>query len=239
MLNELNIMKDRFFSIIAHDLKSPFQSIIGFSELLKDRFDRLEDNKKRMYVDSIFSSSRKAYDLLENLLCWARLQMDRMVFEQTLFDLVGLIDKNKTLFADAYSKKNISIDAKHGSQELVFADINMVDSVIRNLFSNAIKFTGDGGSINIDISTANGNKHIAFQDTGRGMSRQEIENLFRIDKIYSNPGTNNEEGTGLGLILCHEFMIKNGGKIWVESKPMQGSTFHLVLPTREPSFQKT
>jgi len=233
MLQNLNTWKDKFFSIIAHDLKGPFQGILGLADLLTHNYDDFTDKEKKEYFEAINNSSRNFYNLLENLLDWARTQLERISINQSEFDLVELVNKNKMLFEENLSKKNISVIENYGLNTRVFADENMIDTVIRNLLSNAIKFSKSGGIIEIKISDNEKGKIFSIKDSGIGMTKQQQNNLFKIDKSVSRLGTSGEAGTGLGLILCHEFISKNGGKIWIESTPEQGSTFYFTLPVHQ------
>jgi len=232
MLQNLNSMKDRFFSIIAHDLKGPFQGILGMTELLDVNYDQFNGQERRKYFNTIHNSSKNFYDLLENLLCWARTQLNHISCNPAEFDLADVIHKNKLLYEESRMKKNITISEHYSSDTAVFADMNMIDTVIRNLLSNAIKFTGYDGRIDIGISGNTGMKLISFRDTGIGMSHRMRKDLFKIDKSITRQGTADELGTGLGLIICKEFIERNGGKIWVESESRKGSTFFITLPEK-------
>jgi signal transduction histidine kinase/ligand-binding sensor domain-containing protein len=229
-LEELNSTKDKFFSIIAHDLKNPFNTILGFSELLNERYKELPEEKKQRYLEVIFSSSKNIYNLLENLLQWARTQTDKIAFEPIVFNLKQLVEQNINLLKDNITTKNINIKHKITDSCDVYADRNMINTVIRNLLTNAIKFTHSGGDIAINSLRKDGHIEISIKDSGIGMSAEETEKIFRVDANFSRNGTDGETGTGLGLILCKEFIIKNGGKIWVESTPGKGSRFLFTLP---------
>jgi signal transduction histidine kinase/ligand-binding sensor domain-containing protein len=229
-LKELNSTKDKFFSIIAHDLKNPFNTILGFSELLNMKYDTLSEEKKLRYMEVIFSSSKNIYNLLENLLQWARTQTDKIAFEPIVFSLKQLVEQNINLLKENITTKNIKIGHKITDSCNVYADRNMINTVVRNLLTNAIKFTRSGGDIAINTLRKNGHIEISVKDSGIGMSAEETEKIFRVDANFSKSGTDGETGTGLGLILCKEFIIKNGGKIWVESDPGKGSRFLFTLP---------
>ncbi|HJX72105.1 MAG TPA: two-component regulator propeller domain-containing protein, partial [Bacteroidales bacterium] len=229
-LQNLNSMKDRFFSIIAHDLKGPFQGILGMTELLDKNYNQFSNQERKKYFNAIFNSSKNFYDLLDNLLCWARTQLSHIPFSQTEFDLKEIIHKNKLLYEENLIRKNITISEQYESDTMVNADLNMIDIVFRNLLSNAIKFTHNKGNIGIRVSKMPGMKLISIKDTGIGMNQNIQNNLFKIDKSVSRQGTADEMGTGLGLIICKEFIEKNGGKIWAESEAGKGSTFFFTLP---------
>lgn len=230
MLQNLNSMKDKFFSIIAHDLKGPFQGILGLTELLDKNFNQFDNLERRQYFNTIYNSARNFYDLLENLLCWARTQLNHISFSRTEFDIAAVIRKNISLYEESRKNKNISLKESYESGTVVFADLNMIDTVVRNLISNAIKFTGKDGKIEIGVSGNGELSKIFVKDTGIGISLDEQDCLFQIDKSVSKHGTADEMGTGLGLIICKEFIEKNGGKIWVDSKSGKGSIFYFTVP---------
>jgi signal transduction histidine kinase/ligand-binding sensor domain-containing protein len=229
-LKELNSTKDKFFSIIAHDLKNPFNTILGFSELLNMKYNRLSEEKKLRYLEVIFSSSKNIYNLLENLLQWARTQTYKIAFEPIVFGLKQLVEQNLNLLKENITTKKINIEHKIEDSCDVYADRNMINTVIRNLLTNAIKFTHSGGDIAINSLRKDGHIEISIKDSGIGMSAEEIKNIFRVDANFSRSGTDGETGTGLGLILCKEFIVKNGGTIWVESTPGKGSMFSFTIP---------
>ncbi len=229
-LQKLNAEKDKFFSIIAHDLKSPFNSIVGFSDLLAKEVINKNYVNIELYSGIIKSSSGRAVDLLINLMEWSQSQTGRMDFNPEYFELDVAINEIVLLFTNIAMQKSISISYETDSKILVYADKAMINTIIRNLVSNAIKFTKPGGNVTI-INEVNQNKvKISVKDTGVGMSKSAIENLFRIDTNYSTNGTINETGTGLGLILCNEFINKHNGEIMVESEPGKGSVFCFSIP---------
>ena len=229
-LKELNSTKDKFFSIIAHDLKNPFNTILGFSELLNMKYDQLTEEKKLRYLEIIFTSSRNIYNLLENLLQWARTQTDKIAFDPVVFNLKQLVEQNITLLKETLTNKKINIEQKITDPCDVYADRNMINTVIRNLLTNAIKFTNSGGNISVNSLKKNGHIEFSIKDSGIGMSADETEKLFSVDATFLREGTEGETGTGLGLILCKEFVAKNGGAIWVKSDPGKGSSFLFTVP---------
>jgi len=231
-LQKLNAEKDKFFSIIAHDLKSPFNSIVGFSELLLEQVRANEFSGIEKYAEIILQSSDRAMNLLMNLMEWSRSQTGRMVFNPEYFELVNLIHETVHLFTDISDLKLITIRQILPQNAPVFADKAMISTVLRNLISNAIKFTMAGGDIQISIEEKNKEVLVAVKDNGLGLSKNSIQRLFRIDDTVSTPGTQNEVGTGLGLILCKEFIEKHQGKIWVDSEEGKGSTFYFSLPKK-------
>ena len=230
-LRELNATKDKFFSIIAHDLKSPFQAIVGFSDLLVEKVSDKDYNGLDEYAGYILQSSKRAMELLMNLMEWSRSQTGRMDFHPGYFELVEFLGDIVPLFDDIAGQKSISIVRDFPADAIVFADQSMISTVFRNLISNAIKFTQPGGKITLTISPDQGGVLVSVADSGIGIPQNMICRLFRIDQSYSTTGTNNEEGTGLGLILCKEFIEKHGGKIWVESQHGNGSVFYFTIPS--------
>lgn len=229
-LQELNKTKDIFFSIIAHDLKSPFNSIIGFSEVLTEQIKEKNYEGIEEYAELICGSSKRAMDLLLNILEWSRLQTDRIGFVPIIQDLNDLVDSAINLLSGAASQKSMLIQKDIPKGILINADKAMIETVFRNLISNAIKFTPSGGKILVSTKVDADNFIISVSDNGIGINENDIQKLFRIDECLSTYGTENERGTGLGLILCKEFVEKHGGKIWLESEVGIGSTFFFTLP---------
>lgn len=229
-LNHLNAEKDKFFSIIAHDLKSPFNAIIGFSDLLVAQVDKNNLEKIKEFAGIIQQSSQRAMGLLMNLMEWSQSQTGRMKFSPVNFELVELINEAVLLLNDSALQKSITIRKDLPASMLFYADKAMLSTIFRNLITNAIKFTKSGGNIVISASENKNELTISIKDSGVGISKNRIEKLFRIDESYSTTGTNNEKGTGLGLILCKEFVEKHQGKIWAESEEGIGSTFYFTIP---------
>nr|MDA3905733.1 PAS domain S-box protein [Bacteroidales bacterium] len=226
----INAEKNKFFSIIAHDLKSPFNSILGFSDLLIEQINNNDHDGIAKFAEIIQQSSNRAMDLLLNLMEWSQSQTERMEFNLEHFELVELIKDAELLLTGALEQKSISLSKNVPSNAPVFADKKMISTVLRNLISNAIKFTHTGGKITISVEEKQHELLVSVSDTGVGISKEDSEKLFKIDETYSTPGTNKEKGTGLGLILCKEFVEKHGGKIWVESEVGKGSTFYFTIP---------
>ena len=222
-------VKTSFFSIIAHDLKSPFSALLGLTRAITEDGIRFSQDEIHNVMQALQSSTENLYTLLENLLSWSRIQSGRLEYRPWHIGLHEIIQENVALFHLNADQKQISLqnDVKQGT--MVYADKDMVDTVIRNVLSNALKFTNSGGTIHISVREDEEFVEIAVSDTGIGMSEEEIVKLFRIDVKYRNRGTEGEEGTGVGLILCKELVEKNGGKIWVESEAGQGSTFRFTL----------
>ncbi len=234
-LRKLNATKDKFFNIIAHDLKNPFHSIIGFSDLLIRNFAETPDEKKREFIRLIKDSSTSAYDLLENLLNWSRMQTNKIRFSPSYLNIHEIIDQNIHIISLALENKNINLVTPEVSGEMiVYADSNMVNTIIRNLLSNAVKFSKEGGSITISRKLEDGKIKISIMDTGVGISEEDQSKLFELNEFMTTKGTSGEIGTGLGLIICKEFARKMGGDINVESYPGKGSTFTFTIPITEP-----
>jgi len=230
-LRELNATKDKFFSIIAHDLRSPFNSIMGFSSLLASQIKEKDYKSVEKFGEIIQGSSKRAMDLLTNLLEWSRSQTGRMEYKPEYVELVSLINEASELLNDFAQQKSVSIKKDLPHNAPVLADKAMVSTILRNLISNAIKYSNSGDEVLISAEQKQNEIVICVSDKGVGINKNDIENLFRIDKSYSTPGTQNEKGTGLGLILCKEFVEKHGGKIWVESEAGKGSTFCFTIPS--------
>ncbi|MDW7694196.1 HAMP domain-containing sensor histidine kinase [Flammeovirgaceae bacterium SG7u.111] len=229
-LIESNKNKDKFFSIISHDLKSPFHAILSFLNLTQANFDSMSRDNVKKNLALIQKSFTNAFDLLNNLLDWSRIQMDRVQFNPTPFCINDLIDKCINNLSYNAENKNISVLFHSSENYHVFADLDMINSVISNLLSNAIKFTNTGGMIIISIGYRDKATFVKVQDNGMGIEKEVIDKLFRLDTVYTSYGTNKESGTGLGLILSEEFIKKNNGNIFVESELGKGSTFTFTLP---------
>jgi signal transduction histidine kinase/ligand-binding sensor domain-containing protein len=230
-LTILNATKDKFFSIIAHDLKNPFNSIMGFSEILSMRYEKIDDTKRKNMIGAIYESSKNLFKLLENLLHWARSQTGNIKYEPEEFILNELIDANISLLENLILEKNLEIKQNLESKVKIFADINMINTVIRNLITNAIKYT-ETGSIGIEVFQDNVETKVSIIDTGIGISNDKVDKIFDVMSSKSTHGTRGESGTGLGLIICKEFIEKNGGSISVLSEPGKGSTFYFTIPNK-------
>lgn len=234
-LHDLNATKDKFFSIIAHDLKNPLSSLMGLSELLFHEYETYDHKTKKEFIKLIYEGSQNTYKLLENLLTWSRSQRGKVVFNTANLNVRELIAENVILFNQNAIEKGICIK-QEVIEDLYFnTDRDLVNTVIRNLLSNAIKFTPQKGEVSISAKVISGKGknekiEISVKDSGIGISQKNIENLFDIERNQSTPGTNGEKGTGLGLILCKEFIEKCEGEIWVESKFGKGSEFKFTLP---------
>lgn len=228
-LEQLIQTKDRFISIIAHDLKNPFTSLLGFADLAYTEFDEITDQEKRSYLGIIRQSSQHIYALLDNLLTWSRAQSGRIDFNPEPVNLHEVVDFSIDLVRTAAENKQLALFSDFAQDVVVRADKNMLSTVLRNLLSNAIKFTPAGGSVTVSCRNHNGRAVLSVSDTGVGLDQDELSRLFKIDGNLKNPGTNNETGTGLGLILCQEFMNIHKSKIIAESTPGKGSVFSFSL----------
>ncbi|MDA3778761.1 MAG: HAMP domain-containing sensor histidine kinase [Bacteroidales bacterium] len=232
-LQELIITKDKFFSIIAHDLKNPFGTTMNFAQLLLQYYHKNSDEKNLRFISNIYKGAKQAFNLLENLLEWSLTQSNRIEFNPTIFNLSTVIDKNIDFQENKAEEKGIKIFSEIKDKVQVYADIDMINTVIRNLLSNALKFTNKNGEIYIKGSEGKNSIKISISDTGIGIKPKVLKTIFRIDDSYSTQGIEGELGTGLGLILCKEFVEKNSGKIWVESELAKGSTFSFTLPFKK------
>lgn len=229
-LEVINASKDRFFSIIAHDLKNPFNSLIGILEVLLEDYDEFEDEERKEYLEILNKSSNKLFNLLTELLQWARLQTSGIECNFADCSIFKIIEQEVKTLDDQRNAKNISISVDILDSHIVSVDYNMISSVVRNLLSNAIKFTRNEGEIKIYSKVENKSLIISIEDSGIGMSIDVISKLFKIEEKITSIGTNRETGTGLGLILCKEFIEKNNGKINVISEEGKGSVFSFSLP---------
>ena len=229
-LQNLNSTKDKFFSILGHDLKSPLNSLSSFSNLLINYFDSLSKEEIQTLAKDLDKSLKNLYSLLDNLLEWARSQTGNINFKPESFDLTEVLNENKELLNVQAGNKQISIVQERTAPLTVSVHKHSITTVVRNLISNAIKFTPVGGQIKIGVSENQNDVIVSVADTGVGMSESVIKNLFRIDSKHSTLGTANEKGTGLGLVLCKDFVEKNGGRLWVESKEGAGSIFYFTIP---------
>jgi signal transduction histidine kinase len=229
-LIELNATKDKFFNIVAHDLKNPFTSLIGSSELLYDNIGQLDTNSIHKLALLLNDSAKSGYAILENLLDWSRSQTGLLKYNPEKINLSKLIDENISNVQLYASNKDIALIQEKNEYIYPVSDKCMINTILRNLLSNAIKFTDRGGKVVISTENNKDEVIISVKDTGIGISRENIEKLFRLDSKYSLPGTENEQGTGLGLKLSKEFVEKEGGRIWVESIVNQGSVFNFSIP---------
>jgi PAS domain S-box-containing protein len=229
-LASTNASKDKFFSIVAHDLKAPFQGLLGYTSLLVDDVESMRKEELKEYLLNINEISKNIFNLVENILSWARVQLGRMEFEPTSINLKELIQDVVNVLSHNAINKKIKVIWYVEENLFIEADKKMINSVLVNLISNAIKFTKNNGLIEIYAEKVTGFVQVYVKDSGIGIRKEDQEKLFRIDASFKRDGTNEEEGTGLGLILCKELIEKHKGKIWVNSEANAGSTFYFTIP---------
>jgi PAS domain S-box-containing protein len=232
-LKEVINDKDKFFSIISHDLKSPIHSIVAFSEILLNEYNTLTEPEKKDFIKYTYDASVQVYNLTHNLLQWAMLQRGRVDFNPENFRIWEEADNLILLLKSQLLKKNLEIVNSSDSGHFIYADRNMIRSVLQNLITNAIKFSEAGKTIIISSKALKDQIQVSVKDNGIGLSKEDLNKLFRIDVYFSNKGTADENGTGIGLILCKEQVDLNGGKIWAESELGKGTIFHFTLPVKK------
>jgi signal transduction histidine kinase/DNA-binding NarL/FixJ family response regulator len=229
-LQKLNKTKDHFFSILAHDLKNPISALTGISDFMKNNFMKLDKKQAQEYLTSIHKSSNAIYDLLINLLNWSRTQSKNIEYTPSNINLAELLQKNITLLESQFTNKHITLTHDIDEKHFAYVDYNMIDTVLRNVISNAIKFTEYNGAIVIASQEEEDVITVRVSDNGVGMTQDQIKKLFSIDKNNISVGTAGEKGTGLGLVISHEFIQVNHGIIRVESQPAKGTDFYISLP---------
>ena len=232
-LQQLNDQKNKLFSIIAHDLRGPFTGLLGYSSMLSTNAEQFDPKLVAVSAATMHETAQRVFDLLENLLDWSRLQMEGAEVDLQPVKLSEIFKNNIALLSPVAEAKNIQLKTDGKQTGEVIADGNMLDTILRNMINNAIKFTHSGGSITLKTCSTNGWTNIKITDTGVGMPPDKVKRLFRLDQKTSSLGTQGEVGTGLGLNLCEELIKNQGGRIEVESKEGEGSTFHIYLPTAE------
>ncbi len=233
-LQQVNATKDKFFSIIAHDLKNPFNIILGFADLLLQNHKEYDEDTRESVIKTIYDISLKTFNLLENLLAWSRTQMGKIPFNPKIIDLQTLTNDSISLFKEIADKKKIKLTSMVTEDLSVFADRDMIATVLRNLIINGIKFTPREGRVIVRANkSADKMILIEVKDSGIGISPEKIEVIFSVDRDWSEQGTEDESGTGLGLFLCKEFVEKNGGRIWAESEISVGTSFFFTLPVNQ------
>ena len=232
-LQELNASKDKFFSIIAHDLRSPFNGLLGLVSILKTEYDYLTVGEQKSYIDEVYNSISGMYELAEKLLDWSRLQIGRQRFRIASIKLFNFINDIVSTLSNNAKLKNINLINDLNPDDKVYADDPMLRTLFHNLISNSIKFTNSGGSITIKSKQEDGDKLlVSVIDTGIGISEENISRLFKIEDSFSTPGTNKEKGTGLGLLLCKDIAEKHGSELIVQSIPGKGTTFSIRLNSK-------
>ncbi|WP_290797077.1 PAS domain-containing sensor histidine kinase [Halomonas sp.] len=228
-LKELNAAKDRFFSIIGHDLKGPFNHILGFSNVILNQIQNGDLAGTDRYARIIRDSSAQALELLTNLLEWSLSQTGSITFEPEKVSLLPLVNEVIHFFSDPAELKSVRIKRNIPADLFIEADKGMLKTILRNLISNGIKFTPSGGQVLIDVDKHKDGLIVCVSDTGIGLKDEEMDTLFSLGNRYSRPGTDNESGTGLGLLLCKEFVEMHGGGIWAKSNPEGGTTFCFTI----------
>jgi PAS domain S-box-containing protein len=233
-LQTLNAQKDKFFSIISHDLRSPIGSSVQLSKMLKDEYKSMSKDTIELFINNLYKVSNNTYKLLENLLIWSTSSLGRYNIKYELVNVKTVINGTVKLNLESANLKDIIINTDIQKELFVFADMSSVLTILRNLISNAIKFTKRGGSITINAverkrNSKNRHIEISVKDTGIGVPKEILDKLFKIDESFTTLGTEKERGTGLGLVLCKELIDKNNGEIWAESEIGNGSTFYFTL----------
>jgi len=229
-LNELNATKDTFFSILAHDLKNPFSSLYSLSGLVLKHFKNMDESEKIAALEKIEGSTKHIYNLLTNLLTWSQSQRGDIDYSPEKFSLSKLVDMNINLHKVSAEKKGVRFISGVTGEMHAYGDREMISTVLRNLINNAIKYSHKGGVVKVSITEKDDRVEVMVSDQGVGMSKENMEKIFRIDTKFKSPGTMGEKGTGLGLILCKDFVEINKGTIWCESQEGSGSTFHFTIP---------
>ena len=229
-LQKLNADKDRFISILGHDLRSPFTALIGLSEICEGNIQNLNNEQIKYFAENINITARNTLSLLDDILMWASTQLGKISFIPQNLSFEDISNNVLETLNTTANAKNITINYSPTDYLTVFADGDMLKTVLRNLISNAIKFTNNGGVININAEQIGSNTTISVSDNGIGINPDNIEKLFDISQVFTTKGTAAETGTGIGLLLCKDFVEKHGGKIWVESEVQKGSTFYFTIP---------
>lgn len=235
-LKELNSTKDTLLSVISHDLKTPFFNIMGLGELLLSNYDEYDEEMIKELITNMVDASRVTHNLLDNLLNWTRVQTGKIKFEPNYFDLKEVIQETMQLIASQAKSKEVKCNYEISERCGVYADLNMTHAILRNLLTNAIKYTSRGGNVSIKVDKSDRFAQIDIIDTGVGMPEKKVKSLFASNEFTSTPGTEQEPGTGFGLVLTHEFVLKNNGEISVESVEGEGTTFRFTLPLSQDSL---
>jgi signal transduction histidine kinase len=233
-LRAANLSKDRFLSIIAHDLRNPLSGFLSLTEVLAEKFPQLEKKRIHEMCVLLHDGARQTTELLESILQWASAETGRLVAHPSSLPLAELCEGIVEQQQGAARRKEISLESRVAASSVARADANMIATVLRNLVVNAVKFTPRGGKVIVTSARNGAWENVSVTDTGRGMSSDEVAKLFRIDVRLASPGTEGEHGNGIGLILCHELVSLNQGRIEVTSEPGKGSTLTLVLPAADP-----
>jgi two-component system sensor histidine kinase/response regulator len=231
-LQELNASKDKFFSIIAHDLRSPFSGLFALTELIIEEIDQYSKDQIKKVVLQLQNATETLYELLGNLLTWARIQQGLIECHPQIIDIRYVVVQNVDLFTPYAQQKKITLSHSIQEHTPAYADVNLVNTVVRNLVSNGLKFTPEGGCIVISVTHDEHEVCVSIADTGIGIPKEKLPDLFRVDVKYQRAGTAGEKGTGLGLVLCKELIEQNGGSVRVTSEEGKGTTFTFTLPKK-------
>lgn len=229
-LQRLSDDKDILMSILAHDLITPFNSMLGFLDLLSENLREYDVHTLGNYISIVNNSAKGAFNLLNDILLWTRSQSGAIPFEPKIFNLKSSIEEVTEFLKPNANTKNITINIDESDKTVVFADVDMLNTILRNLISNAIKFTDLGGIVNISSERTESDILVTISDNGIGIAPNILPRLFDTTKLYSTRGTANEKGTGFGLMLCKKFLEEHGGEIWAESELGRGSKFKFTLP---------
>ena len=229
-LTKSNQTKDKFLSIMAHDLINPLGVILGFTDLLSDKSSSFNNDEKESFIHIINSTAKELTSLISNLSQWSRTQRGTITPVTQKVELKGVVSNIAALLDGSLTEKKITFQNNINNKTFVTADIDMLSTIVRNLISNAIKFTPSGGTITISSKLHNNMIEIAVADTGVGISNDIMDKILNTDETITTKGTNKESGTGLGLLLVKEFVTLNGGKMWIKSEVGAGSTFYFTLP---------
>lgn len=232
-LQRLSDDKDILMSILAHDLITPFNSMLGFLDLLSENLREYDVNTLENYISIVNNSAKGAFNLLNDILLWTRSQSGAIPFKPKIFNLKSSIEEVTEFLKPNANTKNITINIDESDKTVVFADVDMLNTILRNLISNAIKFTDSGGIVNISSERTESDILVTISDNGIGIAPNILPRLFDTTKLYSTRGTANEKGTGFGLMLCKKFVEEHGGEIWAESELGKGSKFKFTLPLNE------
>jgi len=229
-LKEANETRERFLSIIGHDLKNPFNSVLGLTSLVIDEWETIPDNEKFNIINEVHLSSTSVYELMDNLLLWAKRQSGTIKAKPNNFDLNKSVITVYEIFRNQATFKNIKIELKIGKENMVYADEDMINTVLRNLLSNAVKFTRIYGNIIIEIKREASEVKFAITDSGKGIAPDDLKRILDDKDSFSTNGTSAESGTGLGLLVVRDFVKMNRGIFWIETAVGEGSKFHFTLP---------
>ena len=234
-LKDLYATRDKFFSIISHDLRSPFNAILGFSDILTEEWDELSEADRKNFLQNIRKTAHNTFDLLDRLLEWSRIQTGKMKFSPARLNLGNLVQENFSLLSPSADRKFIQFVREIPEDRVAWADKDAILLVLRNLINNAIKFTNHGGVITVSAAPVNNQVVVTISDTGVGISAENLKKLFRFEEQLKTEGTDKEKGSGLGLVLCREVVERSDGRIWAESTEGEGSRFSFSLPLNAPT----